>query len=82
MSEKEKLISETYHEFYGSIKNTYLDVRQKDKSITYDDVKKWFDKSFVRKTNLKGYNSYVAQHPNEEYQMDLFFYNRFRKPRM
>ena len=75
MSEKEKTISSVYHEFFGSIKNTFLDAKKKDNTITYDDVKKWFDKSFVRKTNLGGFNSYVAQHPNEEYQMDLFFIN-------
>ena len=75
MPEKDKIISKIYHEFYGSINNTYLDARKEDKTITYDDVKKWFDKSFVRKTNLKGYNSYVAHHAFEEFQMDLFFIN-------
>ena len=75
MPEKDNIISKIYHEFYGSINNTYLDARKEDKTITYDDVKKWFDKSFVRKTNLKGYNSYVAHHAFEEFQMDLFFIN-------
>ena len=75
MTDKNKLISDTYNEFYGSIKNTYLDAKKKDSTLKYDDVKKWFEKTFVRKTNLKGYNSYVAQHANEEYQMDLFFIN-------
>lgn len=75
MSDKEQIISDTYHEFYGSIKNTYLDAKKKDNTIKYDDVKKWFDKSFVRKTNLSGFNSYVAQRPYEEFQMDLFFIN-------
>ena len=76
MSEiKDKIISEVYHEFYGSIKDTFTDAKKKDKTITYDDVKKWFDNNFTRKTNLKGYNSYIANEPFEEFQMDLFFIN-------
>ena len=40
MSEiKDKIISEVYHEFYGSIKDTFTDAKKKDKTITYDDVK-------------------------------------------
>ena len=38
-------------------------------------MKKWFDKSFVRKNNLRGYNSFVAREPYQEYQIDLFFIN-------
>jgi hypothetical protein len=75
MSSKDKIISKTYHEFYGSVNSTYADARKIDKTITLKDVKAWFDKSFVRKKNLKGFNSYIAQHPHEEYQMDLFFIN-------
>ena len=75
MSSKDEIISRVYHEFYGSINNTYADARKIDKSITLKDVKAWFDKSFVRKKNLKGFNSYIAQHPHEEYQMDLFLIN-------
>lgn len=52
MSEtKNKIISEVYHEFYGSIKDTFIDARKKDKSITYDDVKKYFENNFTRKNN-------------------------------
>jgi hypothetical protein len=41
MSEiKDKIISKVYHEFYGSIKDTFTDAKKKDKTITYDDVKK------------------------------------------
>ena len=75
MSSKDKIISKTYNEFFGSIKNTYADAKKLDRTITLKDVKAWFDKSFIRKKNLKGFNSYIAQHPHEEYQMDLFFIN-------
>ena len=51
MTDKEKIISDVYHEFYGSINSTYLDAKKKDNTIKYDDVRQWFEKSFVRKTN-------------------------------
>ena len=72
---KDDIIEKTYNEFYGSITNTLRDARQIDPSIKYQDVKDWYEKQFIRKTNLKGYNSYIANFPNEEYQMDLFFIN-------
>ena len=69
---KNDIIRDTYKEFYGSIKNTYEEAKKKDPSIKYEDVKVFFNKNFVRKTNLKGYNSYVANYPNQEAQIDLF----------
>ena len=71
----DKIISDVYHEFYGSINSTYLDAKKKDNTIKYDDVKQWFEKSFVRKTNLSGYNSFIAHHAYEEKQIDLFLVN-------
>ena len=67
---KDDIIEKTYNEFYGSITNTLRDARKIDPSIKYLDVK-----DFTRKTNLKGYNSYIANFPHEEYQIDLFFIN-------
>ena len=72
---KDDVIEKTYNEFYGSIKNTLRDAQQIDPSIKYQDVKQWYEKQFIRKANLKGYNSYIGNFPNEEYQMDLFFIN-------
>jgi hypothetical protein len=71
----DKIIEKVYYDFYGSIKDTYNDVRKIDKSIKYDDVKRWFDKNQVRKTNLRGFNSFIADHVKQEYQIDLFFVN-------
>ena len=73
MSDKNDIIAKAYNEFYGSVKDTYNLAKKSDKSITLADVKKWFDGNFARKTNLRGFNSYVAQKPHEEYQIDLFF---------
>ena len=75
MPDKETTISKVYHEFYGSINNTLRDAQKHDPTIKYQDVKDWFDKNLVRKNNLKGYNSYTANYPYDEYQMDLFFIN-------
>ena len=50
---------------------TLKDARRKDPSIQYADVKHWFETSFTRKTNLKGYNSYVADYPYQEDGMGL-----------
>ena len=73
MSDKNDIIAKAYNEFYGSVKDTYNLAKKSDKSITLAEVKKWFDGNFARKTNLRGFNSYVAQKPYEEYQIDLFF---------
>ena len=71
---KSDIINKIYHDpaGHGSMKTTYEDAKQKDKSISYVDVKKWFDANIERKTQLKGYNSFIASEPKEEYQMDLF----------
>ena len=59
---------------YGSIQNTSKDVKQVDKTIKLDDVKAWFISNVEQKTKYSGQNSYVAQKPYEESQVDLFFY--------
>ena len=68
---KDDIIENIYNEFYGSIKNTLRDAQQIDPTIKYEDVKNWYDKNSTKKTNLKGYNSYIADYPYQEYQMDL-----------
>jgi hypothetical protein len=64
-----------YNDFYGSIKDTFTRARAIDKSIKLEDVRNWFAKNQVRKGNLRGYNSFIAQEPYQEYQIDLFFVN-------
>ena len=79
---KSEIINKIYHDpaGHGSMKTTYEDAKQKDKSITYVDVKKWFETNIETKTQLKGYNSFIANDPKEEYQMDLFFMNYLKDP--
>ena len=72
---KEETISKIYNDLsgFGSIKQTCEEARKIDKTITLNDVKAWKENNIVRKTNLKGYNSYVANEPREEYQVDPFY---------
>ncbi len=75
MNDKNDIISKIYYDPAGfsSIKTTLEDARKKDKSITYNDVKEWFQKNIEQKKQLKGFNSYVANEAKFEYQIDLFF---------
>ena len=78
----DKIIDKIYHDpaGHGSMRTTYEDAKKKDKSITYVDIQAWFKKNIERKTQLKGYNSFIASEPKEEYQMDLFFMNYLKDP--
>ena len=75
MDKKEELIKKIYTDpaGFGSIENTLKEVRKIGKSITREDVKRWIEINTHRKTNLRGYNSYVSPGPRHEYQVDLFF---------
>ena len=61
---------------YGSIKQTYEEAKKKDKTITIKDVKDFIDKHVEQKKQLRGMNSFIAQKPKQEYQMDLFFISK------
>ena len=76
---KNEVISKIYKDpaGRGSISETYQDVKKVDKTITLSDVKQWMDSNTQKRQNLKGYNSYVANAPYEQYQVDLFFMNDF-----
>ena len=75
---KDEIISKIYNDpsGFGSIKETLKDARKQDPKITYEDVKNWINKTVENKKQLRGYNSYIANEPKEEYQIDLFFLNR------
>ena len=61
---------------YGSLKQTYEEAKKKDKSITMKDVKGFIEKHVEQKKQLRGMNSFIAQKPKQEYQMDLFFISK------
>ena len=72
-----KIISDSYTDLAGfnNIKDHFKSVKEKDKTITLEDVKQWRNKNIEMKTNLKGYTSFVADHAKQEYQMDLAFFD-------
>ena len=73
---KIKAIEKVYYDpaGFGSIKETLKDVKKYDPSVTADDIKKWKAKQdFGQKAKMRGMNSFIAEKPKEEYQMDLFF---------
>ena len=79
MSEnKQKIISDIYNDpaGFGSKQTTLKDARQKDKSITMNDVNEFFRKNVEVKKLPRGQNSFVASHHAYEYQLDLFFIGR------
>ena len=68
---KGEIIEKACKEFFGSITDTFKEAKKLDKSIKLEDVKKWFNQKFARKTRPIQ-NSYVANYAYQEYQMDLF----------
>ena len=75
--DKDEIIKNIYFDKsgFGSIALTFKEARQKDKTITLDYVKQWYQKNVAVKKQLKGYNSFVAPHAHYEYEMDLLFIN-------
>ena len=77
MTEKGKVadtIAKIYYDpgGFGSIHDTYKEAKAKEKSITLNAVKDWFERNIERKKQLRGYNSYVSKGPRDEYEVDLF----------
>ena len=75
MSSKQKIINDIYYDRagFGSKAVTLKDAREKDKSITKEDVEEFFKKNVEVKRKPRGYNSFVAPHNNHTYQIDIFF---------
>jgi hypothetical protein len=73
----EKIIANAYYDLGGfsNLHEHLKDTKKKDKSITLEDVKIWRNQNIEQTKNLKGYNSFVADKPYEEFQMDLAFFD-------
>ena len=78
MSNKQKIINDIYFDRsgFGSKATTLKDARQKDKSITADDVNKFFRENVEEKRKPRGSNSFVAPSNNHTYQIDIFFISK------
>ena len=77
-SNKQKIINDIYFDRsgFGSRATTLKDAREKDNSITKEDVEEFFRKNVEEKRKPRGVNSFVAPHAHFEYQVDLFFISK------
>ena len=71
--DKNNIINNVYKDKSGfsSIQKTYQEANAKDSTITSQNVRDWFAKNVERKKQLKGYNSFINDGAQEEYQVDL-----------
>ena len=72
--EKEHVLRKVYYneDGFGIITDTYKQAKKQLDSITIEDTKQWLEKQKGRQTKAyKGFNSYVADEPLEEIQIDL-----------
>ena len=72
---KDKIIHDEYYDEsgFGSINRTYQEAKRKDKTITLNYVKNWFERNMEKTKQPSGQNSFIAPHPYYEFQLDLFF---------
>ena len=66
-------IANAYFEHFRGVQETYKKAREANPAVTLKNVRDWFERAVARKTNLKGYNSFVANKPKQDFQADLFF---------
>jgi hypothetical protein len=76
MAEKEKIIESVYYNRvsgFGSVNDTFRQAKEKDASITINDVKEYLNKLKHKQTHFtyKKYNSFVSPHPLFEIEIDL-----------
>ena len=74
MEDKDKIIRQVYYNEsgFGSIVETYKDVKPILDTITLNDVKDFLERQKTRQIKgYKGFNSYVADHALQEIQIDI-----------
>ena len=73
----DELIKKVYYDpgGYGSIQDTFKEVKKLTSSVKLDDIKDWFERTIERKKNLRGFNSYISKGPLDEFEVDLFDVN-------
>ena len=77
MTSRQDIIRDVYFDRagFGSRARTLKEAREKDKTITAEDISEFFKNNVEQKRKPVGQNSFVAPHSAYEYQMDLFFIN-------
>ena len=86
MSEKTKddIIEQVYNDpgGFGTVQTPYKQIKAFDgrrgvnSGITIKDVKEWLFKNVENIAKLRGYDSFIYNAANEEYQMDHIFFGR------
>ena len=55
----------------NSIDRLYKEARKEDNTITYKEVKEWYNKQSInQRKNYARYNSFVANLPRQQFQLD------------
>ena len=74
---KEEIIDNIFYDKSGngSIVKTFKDAKHIDNTITDNDVKDWFDKNIENKRQIRGMNSFIANHSFQEFQIDILFFS-------
>ena len=74
---KVAIIEKVYHSEHGyrSIRETWKEAKKLDATIKEQDVKDWKADYEPRKKQVQGYNSFIANKPFEEFQVDLMFFS-------
>ena len=82
---KDRVIAATYYDErhgFGSLQHTYKKAKEVDPSITHADVKTFLDKQDVRQQRKPTHlNSFVADLPRQEFQVDLADFGLNAEPR-
>ena len=78
MSSTQEIIKSVYYDRsgYGSKQTTLKDAKQKDSSITINDINEFFSKNVEEKRKMRGENSFIAPHSFWEFQVDMFFISK------
>ena len=78
MTSKQDIISSIYYDRagFGSRAQTLKGKREKDATITKEDVEKFFESNIEEKRKPRGENSFVAPHAHFEHQLVLFFISK------
>ena len=65
----DEIIKKVYHDLggFGSIQSPFKDATSKDPNIKLSDVQAWIKKNVDRKTQVIGFNSFIADKPYEEF---------------
>jgi hypothetical protein len=82
---KERIIAEAFYDEkhgFGSLQHTLQKAREKDPSITREEVKAFLDKQEIKQQRKPLHvNSFVADLPRQEFQVDLADFGFSARPR-